>query len=125
MARRRGWEPFGIDESHEATEHARNHFGLDPWVGEFESFVASGETFDLVTGWDIIEHSRDPVGLMRSARSRLTADGVVARPSWTKPAVARVVLKKQPWPLRLCWPMPAHDHPHKCLKGFNGYSRRL
>ncbi|MEE3327180.1 MAG: class I SAM-dependent methyltransferase [Myxococcota bacterium] len=78
VARRRGWEPFGIDESHEATEHARNHFGLDPWVGEFESFVSNEETFDLVTGWDIIEHSRDPVGLMRSARSRLTSDGVVA-----------------------------------------------
>ena len=78
VARRRGWDPFGIDESHQATEHARNHFGLDPWVGEFESFVTSEETFDLVTGWDIIEHSRDPVGLMRSARSRLNPDGVVA-----------------------------------------------
>ena len=78
VARRRGWEPFGIDESREATAHARDHFGLDPWVGEFESFVDSSETFDLVTGWDIIEHSRDPVGLMRSARSRLATDGVVA-----------------------------------------------
>ena len=39
VARRRGWQPFGIDESLEATRHAREHFGLDPWVGEFESFA--------------------------------------------------------------------------------------
>ncbi|MCH2186899.1 class I SAM-dependent methyltransferase [Myxococcota bacterium] len=78
VARRRGWDPFGIDESQEATEHARNHFGLDPWVGEFEAFVESDETFDLVTGWDVIEHSRDPVGLMRGAHSRLKPEGVVA-----------------------------------------------
>lgn len=78
VAQRRGWEPYGIDESHEATEHARNHFDLDPWVGEFETFVSSDLTFDLVTGWDVIEHSRDPVGLMQNVRSRLAPEGVVA-----------------------------------------------
>ena len=78
VARRRGWEPYGIDESLEATEHARRHFGLDPWVGEFESFVGGDQTFDLVTGWDVIEHSRDPVGLMKAVRSGLSPDGLVA-----------------------------------------------
>lgn len=78
VARRRGWEPYGIDESLEATEHARSHFGLKPWVGEFETFVQGGETFDLVTGWDVIEHSRDPVGLMKAVRSSLLPDGIVA-----------------------------------------------
>ncbi len=77
VARRRGWQPFGVDESLEATDHARNHFGLDPWVGEFESFVGTGEQFDLVTGWDVIEHSRDPVSLLRDVRQCLTPDGVL------------------------------------------------
>ncbi len=78
VARRRGWEPFGVDESIEATSHARDHFGLDPWVGEFETFSAEGKDFDLITGWDVIEHSRDPVALMRSARRCLAPGGVVA-----------------------------------------------
>jgi 2-polyprenyl-3-methyl-5-hydroxy-6-metoxy-1,4-benzoquinol methylase len=78
VARRRGWKPFGIDESVEATRHAREHFGLDPWVGEFSSFARKGELFDLVTGWDVIEHSRDPVALMRSARQCLAPGGIVS-----------------------------------------------
>jgi SAM-dependent methyltransferase len=78
VARRRGWIPFGVDESVEATDHARDHFGLDPWVGEFGSFVSEGERFDLVTGWDVIEHSRDPVALLESARRCLAPDGLVS-----------------------------------------------
>ena len=78
VARRRGWQPFGIDESVEATDWAREHFGLDPWVGEFEAFASGGERFDLISGWDVIEHSRDPVGLLQSARQCLSPRGVVA-----------------------------------------------
>ena len=75
VARRRGWQPFGIDESVEATAHARDHFGLEPWVGEFATFADHGEQFDLVTGWDVIEHSRDPVELLRIARKCLAPGG--------------------------------------------------
>jgi 2-polyprenyl-3-methyl-5-hydroxy-6-metoxy-1,4-benzoquinol methylase len=78
VARRRGWQPSGIDDSAEATRWAREHFGLDPEVGEFETFSAEGREFDLVTGWDIIEHSRDPVGLLRAVRRCLAPGGIVA-----------------------------------------------
>ena len=78
VARRRGWEPFGIDECEEATEHAQNHFGLDVWIGEFSDFRLHDRGFDAITGWDIIEHARDPVGLMRSMRRCLAPGGVVA-----------------------------------------------
>jgi 2-polyprenyl-3-methyl-5-hydroxy-6-metoxy-1,4-benzoquinol methylase len=78
VARRRGWEPFGIDECAEATEHARRHFGIDVWGGEFEDFPGEGRGFDAITGWDILEHARDPVGLLRAMRRRLAPGGVVA-----------------------------------------------
>ncbi len=78
VARRRGWQPFGIDESLEATSHAREHFGLDPWVAEFSSLPDFGNRFDLITGWDVIEHSRSPVEFARTARECLSPDGVVA-----------------------------------------------
>ncbi len=78
VARRRGWEPFGIDDCAEATEHARQHFGIDVWVGEFTEFPDDGRGFDAITGWDILEHARDPVGLLRAMRRRLAPGGVVA-----------------------------------------------
>ncbi len=78
VARRRGWEPFGVDESREATDWARDHFGLDPWVQTFESFAGAGRTFDVITGWDVIEHSRDPVALLEVARQCLAPGGFVA-----------------------------------------------
>jgi len=78
VARRRGWEPFGIDDSVEATRWARDHFGLDPWCGEFEAFAAEGRQFDVITGWDIIEHARQPVALLRAARRCLAPGGLVA-----------------------------------------------
>jgi 2-polyprenyl-3-methyl-5-hydroxy-6-metoxy-1,4-benzoquinol methylase len=78
VAQRRGWEPFGIDDCAEATEHARHHFGIDVWVGEFADFPDAGRGFDAITGWDILEHARDPVGLLRAMHQRLAPGGVVA-----------------------------------------------
>ena len=78
VARRRGWDPFGIDDSIEATRHAREHFGLDVWVGDFSEFQAQGRRFDAATGWDIIEHSRAPVDLLRAMRGCLAPGGVLA-----------------------------------------------
>jgi 2-polyprenyl-3-methyl-5-hydroxy-6-metoxy-1,4-benzoquinol methylase len=77
VARRRGWEPHGIDDCAEATAHAREHFGLDVWDGEFGAFAAEGRRFDAITMWDIIEHARDPVGLLRAARGVLAPGGLV------------------------------------------------
>jgi 2-polyprenyl-3-methyl-5-hydroxy-6-metoxy-1,4-benzoquinol methylase len=78
VARRRGWQPFGIDDSEEATKHAREHFGLDVWVGDFAEFRAEGRRFDAITGWDIIEHARKPLEVLEAMRACLAPNGVVA-----------------------------------------------
>lgn len=78
VARRRGWEPFGIDDSAEATRHAREHFGLDVWVGDFADFQAEDRRFDAITGWDIIEHARKPLEVLEAMRACLAPQGVVA-----------------------------------------------
>jgi SAM-dependent methyltransferase len=77
VARRRGWQPFGIDDCAEATRHAREHFGLDVQGGDFGDFVAQGHRFEAITGWDIIEHSRAPVELLGAMRRCLAPGGVV------------------------------------------------
>jgi len=77
VARRRGWEPYGIDDCAEATRHAREHFGLEVWSGEFTDLVSDGRRFDAITGWDIIEHSRAPVELLCAAERALESGGVL------------------------------------------------
>ena len=47
-------------------------------MGEFESLTDMGESFDLVTGWDVIEHSRSPASLVRAARECLAPGGLVS-----------------------------------------------
>jgi SAM-dependent methyltransferase len=77
-ARRRGWQPFGIDDSHEATKHAREQFGLDVWVGDFKDFHAENRRFDVITGWDILEHARKPLEVLEAMRNCLAPSGMVA-----------------------------------------------
>jgi SAM-dependent methyltransferase len=77
VARRRGWKSFGIDDCAEATRHAREHFGLEVWDGEFADFASGDRQFDAITGWDILEHSRAPVELLRTIRRCLAPGGVV------------------------------------------------
>jgi 2-polyprenyl-3-methyl-5-hydroxy-6-metoxy-1,4-benzoquinol methylase len=91
VARRRGWEPYGIDDCAEATAHARSHFGLEVWDGEFGAFAAQGKRFDAITMWDIIEHARDPVGLLTAARGVLAPGGVIALSTPNQKSILDVV----------------------------------
>jgi 2-polyprenyl-3-methyl-5-hydroxy-6-metoxy-1,4-benzoquinol methylase len=78
VARRRGWQPYGVDDCRAATAHARDHFGLDVWEGSFTDFAQrDGLRFDAITLWDIIEHSRAPVALLDAARGVLAKGGVI------------------------------------------------
>jgi 2-polyprenyl-3-methyl-5-hydroxy-6-metoxy-1,4-benzoquinol methylase len=77
VARRRGWEPYGVDDCAEAIAHARSEFRLDVWDGDFRDFAATGKRFDAITMWDIIEHAREPVQLLAAAREVLAPDGVI------------------------------------------------
>ncbi|HWP65502.1 MAG TPA: class I SAM-dependent methyltransferase, partial [Candidatus Limnocylindria bacterium] len=77
VARRRGWSVTGVDGSVEATRYARERFGLDVQTGEFTTFAAGGDRFDVITMWDIVEHAREPVRLLAAARAALAPGGVV------------------------------------------------
>jgi 2-polyprenyl-3-methyl-5-hydroxy-6-metoxy-1,4-benzoquinol methylase len=77
VARRRGWRPIGVDQCEEAARHAVERFGCEVHVGSVESLVL-GERLDAVTMWDILEHARRPVELLRTVRSALSPGGIVA-----------------------------------------------
>jgi 2-polyprenyl-3-methyl-5-hydroxy-6-metoxy-1,4-benzoquinol methylase len=78
VARRRGWQPYGVDDCAAATAHARDHFGLEVWDGQFTDFAArEGLRFDAIAMWDVIEHTRAPVELLSAARGVLAPGGVI------------------------------------------------
>jgi len=77
VARRRGFEPYGVDDCAEAIAYARSEFRLDVQDGDFRDFAADGKLFDVITMWDIIEHAREPVELLSAAREVLAPDGVI------------------------------------------------
>jgi len=91
VAQRRGWRPVGVDGSVDATRFARDRFGLEVTTGDFAAAFASGERFDAVTMWDVIEHSRDPVGLLRAARGCLAPGGVLGLATPNQRSVLDVV----------------------------------
>jgi len=78
VARRRGWQPFGVDDCAAAIAHARAHFGLEVWDGQFTEFASQRDLrFDAIAMWDIIEHARAPVALLAAARDVLAPGGVI------------------------------------------------
>ena len=77
VARRRGWDVTGVDGSVDATDYARQRFGLDVQTADFETFAAGSARFDAITMWDIVEHARDPVRLLAAARRALAPGGVL------------------------------------------------
>lgn len=91
VARRRGWEPAGVDDSAEATAHARERFGLTVETGDFATVAGRVGRFDAVTMWDIIEHARDPVGLLAAVRDVLAPGGIVGLSTPNQRSVLDVV----------------------------------
>lgn len=66
-ARERGWDVQGIELGKHLAVFAKHKRGLNVTVGAAENIIGRfGEaTFDAVTIWEVIEHMRDPVSVMR------------------------------------------------------------
>jgi 2-polyprenyl-3-methyl-5-hydroxy-6-metoxy-1,4-benzoquinol methylase len=57
----RGWNVEGVEFSKKAAQ-AAEQLGYRVYVGSLESVRPSGEPFDLIVGWMVLEHLHDPVG---------------------------------------------------------------
>ena len=75
--RSRGWTVQGVDVAPAMTALARERFSLDVQTTDFAGADLEGR-FDLVTMWDYIEHTTDPVADVRHASELLAAGGLLA-----------------------------------------------
>lgn len=99
-AARQGLEAVGVEPSRALAERARGD-GLRVLCGALPHPALEGERFDLVFLVDVIEHVRDPVGLLRACADRLAPGGRLALVTPDASSVAARLLRRRWWHYRL------------------------
>lgn len=80
-AQSKGWECYGIDFDRDAIEAGKRTFGLENlYVADLKEFADShkGNTFDLITAFDVFEHIDNHREFMTLIRSLLSENGSLA-----------------------------------------------
>lgn len=75
-AAQRGWEVHGVDISEMATQLAKKRFGERIFNDIFENLPFPENYFDVITGWDYLEHALDPAKIIRLAAKILKVNGL-------------------------------------------------
>jgi len=77
-----GFQAHGVEYRPYAIEAARKHFGLELMKGFFEEIaphmVKSGQSFDVITFWETLEHMLLPDQALRYTNQLLRPGGLVA-----------------------------------------------
>lgn len=103
LAKQRGWDASGVEMNPAAAERAEER-GATIYRGLVEEVRGvPAASFDLVTAWDSIEHTPDPIAFLCRARDLLRADGLLAVTTLNvDSAVARAFRDR--------WSMYVEDH---------------
>ncbi len=75
-AQQAGFESSGIDVSQRAVDYARDRLGVDAQVRDLEDVSRSGDTFDVITMWHVLEHFADPFATLCTVRDMLKPEGI-------------------------------------------------
>jgi transcription elongation factor Elf1 len=86
-----GVSVLGLELSCDAAERAINVHNVPTIVGDLWSTELGGDTFDAITMWHVLEHTIDPVGVIKRASSLLTENGTIfiELPQWN--SLGRIV----------------------------------
>ncbi|MGH2536598.1 MAG: class I SAM-dependent methyltransferase [Candidatus Promineifilaceae bacterium] len=76
--RGRGWQVHGVEPNGQAASYSRLRLGLDVFGGDLLAAGLPAGSFDAVTLWDVLEHTHDPLAVLREARRLLRPGGLVA-----------------------------------------------
>jgi 2-polyprenyl-3-methyl-5-hydroxy-6-metoxy-1,4-benzoquinol methylase len=112
LAHDNGWETYGADLSTPQVEHARNNLNLPNIVlGTVEEIAYPNDFFDVVAGFNFLEHVPDPRQSLGEIRRILKPDGVLVIMC---PNIAGVFHSLMPEllgvndPLEITWVPPHH-----------------
>jgi SAM-dependent methyltransferase len=113
--RRQGWNVVGIDACETVVQQLRGSFGLPALAGSLPNAELAEESFDVITMWHSLEHTHEPLDVLRAAQQLLSSGGklIVAVPnidscafrwfgqSWNALDLPRHLVHFDPWTLRL------------------------
>lgn len=78
VAKRRGWDGYGIEVSEFSANEAKNKIGRDRiFVGDFLALEIPKDKFDVITMVDIIEHTYDISGVFNKCKEWLKNNGLL------------------------------------------------
>lgn len=72
-----GWDVTGIEPNAWLAEWGRTHYGVPIHVGSIDEVPLPAAHFDVVTLWDVIEHTPDPLHVLRRAHGLLAPGGLL------------------------------------------------
>ncbi|GHF19491.1 type 12 methyltransferase [Kordiimonas sediminis] len=102
VARKQGWDAYGIEPSSVAADHAKS-LGLDVQTGFFpDDFNHEAGSFDFIHMSEVLEHVPSPTEVIQAAKQLLRPDGVltISVPNDFSPlqmAAAKAVSADQWW----------------------------
>lgn len=79
-----GWQVAGVEPIAAAAEYARTHLGLNVFQGWLGQAPYPDKSFDVITFWDVLEHTYSPLTELMQTAKLLRPGGLVAIniPNW-------------------------------------------
>jgi len=77
VAHRRGWEVAGCEPNRWLAEWGSQHYGIDIRAGTIYDMQLPDAHFDVVTLWDVLEHTPDPKKVLDECRRVLKPNGLL------------------------------------------------
>jgi len=76
-ARQKGWDVYGCEPNRWLCEWGKKHYGIDIFSGTVFEQNYKSDFFDVVTLWDVLEHTPDPKKVLLECRRILKKDGLL------------------------------------------------
>lgn len=76
-AKQRGWDVYGCEPSRWLCDWSKKHYGIDIKPGTIFEQKYQQNFFDVVTLWDVLEHTPDPKEVLRECRGILKKKGLL------------------------------------------------
>jgi 2-polyprenyl-3-methyl-5-hydroxy-6-metoxy-1,4-benzoquinol methylase len=79
-----GWQATGVEPNVEAAAYARQRFGLEVFEGMLDGVPFPKASFDVVTFWDVLEHTYSAVDDLTKVARLIRPGGllVITVPNW-------------------------------------------
>lgn len=77
VAKKAGWDVAGCEPNRWMCEWASEHYGLPVVPGTIFDMKLAPNSFDVVTLWDVLEHTPDPNATLRECRRVLEPNGML------------------------------------------------